>query len=192
MTTREVITIPPTSEPISLDQAKSHAKIETNEDDELIITLIEAVRTWAEDTLNRALISQTWTYIIEDFADKIPLPRGPAISITQIDYIDTDGNSQTLSSSIYEADVNGIDGFVRRSFNQVWPSTRDVYNAITITYVVGFGSTSIAIPKPIIQGMLVMIADLYEHRETYVQGMTIVAVPFAEMLMAPHRVPSFG
>jgi len=193
MTIRQVITVKPTSEPISLDLAKSHLKVETNEDDDLIIILIEVVRKWAEGTLNRALISQTWNYFINRFVDKIPLPKGPVISITQIDYIDTDGVTQTLSSSIYDADVNGIDGFVRRAYNQVWPSIRNTHNAITITYVVGYGTKSSDIEKPIIQGMLIYLADLYENRESFIQGGVVNNAPFsADALLAPYRVMSFA
>jgi uncharacterized phiE125 gp8 family phage protein len=56
----------PTHEPISVDIAKSHLRVTTNNDDVYIEQLIKEVRTWTEGFLRRALITQTWDWKMDD------------------------------------------------------------------------------------------------------------------------------
>lgn len=44
-------------EPVTLDEAKKHLRVEFNDDDALIEGLIVAARQWAEDFLNRSLVA---------------------------------------------------------------------------------------------------------------------------------------
>ena len=50
---------PPAIEPVSLDLARQHCRIDSNADDSLIQVYITAARTMAEAYLSRALITQT-------------------------------------------------------------------------------------------------------------------------------------
>jgi uncharacterized phiE125 gp8 family phage protein len=70
-----VVVTQPASEPITLDEAKLHLRIESNTADDLFIaSLITAARQKAESITRRAFISQTWKGVMDQF------PR-PAMNI---------------------------------------------------------------------------------------------------------------
>jgi len=52
---------PPAVEPVTLDEAKAHLKVDTTDDDALIATLISAARAKAEWHTGRAFVTQGWT-----------------------------------------------------------------------------------------------------------------------------------
>lgn len=64
-----VIVTPPSVEPISLSEAKSHLRVDSDftADDNLIGGLIVAARQEAEQICRRALIKQTWKLAIDQF-----------------------------------------------------------------------------------------------------------------------------
>lgn len=54
-------------EPVSLAQAKAQARVEFTDDDTLITLLISAARKYAETRLRSALITQSWTLMLDSF-----------------------------------------------------------------------------------------------------------------------------
>src|ERR1043166_2474175 len=54
------LTAPPAIEPVTLDEAKAHLKLDTDADDDLVTRLISAARARAEWHLGRALGAQSW------------------------------------------------------------------------------------------------------------------------------------
>ena len=69
---------PPALEPVTLDEAKAHLKVDTTDDDALIERLIAAARARAEWHTGRAFLTQSWILWLDcwpplDVAE-IPLP----------------------------------------------------------------------------------------------------------------------
>lgn len=64
-----VIVQPPLSEPVTLAEAKTHLRVDTDyiTDDSLIRGLITAARQHAEQICRRSLIDQTWKLAIDQF-----------------------------------------------------------------------------------------------------------------------------
>lgn len=58
---------PPAAEPVALDEAKLHARVLYNDDDALIQGLIVAARRYCETALKSALVTQTWTLMLDSF-----------------------------------------------------------------------------------------------------------------------------
>lgn len=58
---------PPSVEPVTLAEAKLHARIEIDDDDTLVTSLIIAARRYCETVLRSALITQTWTLYLDGF-----------------------------------------------------------------------------------------------------------------------------
>ena len=56
----DVLTTPPTSEPVMLRTLKHHLKIENTDEDEYIDGLISTAREWIEEMTGLAMITQTW------------------------------------------------------------------------------------------------------------------------------------
>ena len=57
----------PAVEPLSLDQAKAHLRVDIDDDDDLISTLITAAREYCEEFCHRAFITQTWQLLLDHF-----------------------------------------------------------------------------------------------------------------------------
>lgn len=91
----------PSIEPVSLAEAKAHLRVEVNDENSLIQTLITAARQYVETATRRALLQQTWDDKLDAFpCGAIVLPLSPVTSVTSITYLDTAGVSQTWSSSL--------------------------------------------------------------------------------------------
>src|SRR3974377_2319928 len=58
---------PPAVEPVTLAEAKQHARVEYPDDDALITGMIVAARRMAETRLRSALITQTWNLYLDSF-----------------------------------------------------------------------------------------------------------------------------
>lgn len=171
-----VQTIAPSTEPVSLDEAKAHCNVETDvtEDDTFFDGLIAAARESCEARTRRQLVSATFVLRLSGFPceDVIELPKPPLVSVSSITYVDVDGATQTLSTDVYEYDPYTTPGRVVLKYGQVWPSTRDQRNGVTITFVAGYA----VVPKLLKQGMLMRIAHWYENREE-VAPVNLMPVP---------------
>lgn len=163
------ITVQPAAEPVTLSEAKLHLKMDDiSADDTLITSLITAARQWCERYCNRAFIEQTITQVYDCFpasGDVIRLAVSPVGSITSVQYTDDNGDAQTWDSSNYILDSYTEPCEMSEAYNQTFPNTQDIKNAVTVTYVAGYGNAASDVPAPIKQAMLLMIGHLYMHRE---------------------------
>lgn len=182
----------PSVEPITLQEAKDHLRVDGTTDDALISALIQAARQHIDGRdgwLGRALMTQTWDYTLDEFPDTdyIPLPLAPVQSITSITYTDTNGTSQTFSSGNYAlgADLDWSPR-VNLGYDKSWPSTRTIPDAVTVRFVAGYANAA-SVPAPIKAALLMMIGHLYEHRES-VADKELSEVPMAvQSLLMPYR-----
>ena len=183
-----MITVAPSVEPVTLQEAKDHLEISDDLHDSKIELMIRSAREKAETITQRSLITRTVEHVRSAFADQMCLPFAPLIDVSNIAYIDSDGAPQTLATSIYDVDNRSHVGSVRLAYGESWPSVRPVYNAITITYTAGYGANAQDIPAPIRSAMLLMIGHLFEDREE-VSHVKLYSVPMgARNLLAPYRM----
>ena len=64
---RLVLITPPAVEPVTLDEAKLHARVEYPDQDALVTSLIVAARRYCETCLRAALITQQWVLMLDSF-----------------------------------------------------------------------------------------------------------------------------
>ncbi len=62
-----VLVTAPIEEPVSLAEAKLHLRVDYSNDDLLIAALITAARQHAENDTRRALVTQTWRQVLDQF-----------------------------------------------------------------------------------------------------------------------------
>lgn len=183
----------PATEPISTTEAKSHARIDISDDDTLIGTYIVAARNAAEAATNRPLITQTWNVYLDGFPageGRIRLPLPPVQSISSINYLDADGTSTLLATTVYEllahSGPQADYSYVVLKHNQEWPATKDHPRAVTIVMICGYGGAS-SVPDEIKLGMKEFVAEAYKNREN--TGAVAVATPQSSaMLWAPYKM----
>lgn len=183
----------PTTEPLSLSEAKLHLRVEHTADDALITSLIVSARQAAEHELQRALITQTWERVLDLFpldgeTNAIELGRPPIQSITSVKYVDQNQVEQTLSSSAYSLDADNEPGWLLPAIDTEWPDTLDTADAVRVRFVCGYGGAA-DVPDAIKSWMLVRIGTLYKMREQFVVGATMTPVPesFVDRLLDPYR-----
>jgi len=177
-------TVAPAAEPVNLDEAKAHLRVDVTDDDVLISRLIQAAREYVEEATGRALINQTWRLSLDDWpeGDYIELPRPPLSSVTSVVYTDSDATAHTFSTSYYDVDTDSEPGRVVLEYGDDWPSaTLATMNPIVITYIAGYGATSASVPEHLRQAILLLIGHWYENREGMVigQGLVPITVPYA-------------
>jgi uncharacterized phiE125 gp8 family phage protein len=163
---------------VSVSQVKTHLRVETHEDDALIEALAITATSMAEHELNRALVTQTLTLVIEEFPLKnIQLQKPPVKSVTSIKYLDTDGVLQTVSSDLYRLIKDPIAPYITSS---AWPEGTEV----TVVYQAGYGTES-NVPAQIKQWILVHVGAMYENRESV--GKELKPLPFVASLLDRYR-----
>jgi uncharacterized phiE125 gp8 family phage protein len=161
------ITSPPAVEPIDLGEAKSHCKVEVDDENDLFEHWIRTARRLTESLLGVSLITQTVKVYFDEFPCwEMELPHSPVQSITGIAYVDSSGDAQTLAASDYQADTKSRPARVVPSYGNVWPVTRYGYlNAVTVTMVAGFGDSGEDVPDEILRAMYLAIATWNFYRE---------------------------
>jgi len=179
---------PPSGEPIVLADAKNHLGVTISADDTLISSKLTACRQFIEEQLGLALLTQTLVLRRERFpwgSEELLLPYPPLQSITSVEYVDSAGDTQSLTEDDdFLVDIYSSPGRIVPVPGTVWPTTRAVPNAVTIEYIAGFGDAS-AVPEILKQAILLILGDAYEHRETVIIGPSILKV---ETAMAFDRI----
>jgi len=185
------ITTAATIKPITLDEIKSNLNLYTDftDDDELLDGLIAVAVDYVENFTRRALLTQVITLTCDGFPDYFELERPALQSVTSIQYIDSDGNTQTLDSSKYSVDTSSTPGRVVEAYGETWPSTQSIINSVTVVYVSGYTSAA-NVPNQIKQAIKVLVSDFYKDRESYVVGVSSVSeLPHtAKVLLRPYQV----
>jgi uncharacterized phiE125 gp8 family phage protein len=188
------VIVPPTSEPVSLSEAKAQCRVDISDDDAYLTSLITVARQYCEAIDWCAYLTQTIEYWIEDWPldDEIELPRPPLQSVTSIEYYDVHDMKTTLPTAVYAVDAVSVPGLIHLKYLQTWPVTqlRD-YNAICITYQAGW-DTPAYMPIVIKQAMLLLIGHWYENREATTNGTVNRSIEFAvNALLSLNSVKAF-
>ncbi|MEJ1967097.1 MAG: head-tail connector protein [Rhizomicrobium sp.] len=179
---------PPAAEPVSLADAKAHLKVDTGDDDALIARLIAAARARAEWHTGRALVTQGWTFWLDAWplcgAIEIPLP--PLQSVTSVTLYARDGTSSVMNAALYTVDAASSPARLALKQTVAPPDALRRINAVAIAFTAGYGDAG-AVPVPLQQAILALIAFLYENR-----GEAPAELPADCLaLLAPYRVLKF-
>lgn len=179
----------PTTEPITLAEAKLHARVEHDADDAMITSYITAAREDAEHELGRPLAAQVWQVTLDAFP-AVEMALGPDVTgIQSIQYLDTSGALQTLDQTAYALDnMDRAQCFVLPADGYEWPSTYDTANAVRVRIACGLDP----VPETVRAWMLLRIGALIEHRAAVAAGQTLTAMPdrFVDRLLDRYRIYS--
>lgn len=155
-----LVTVAPASEPVSLVEAKAQCRVDGTDEDNTLNLYIGAAREFVEEYTGTKLVSQTVLMQGARFSDLAKLPTAPVISVSSVEYLDSDGAEQTLSTDTWEAVTTGLDPHIRLKINQSWPSIRPASDAVRVTAVCGYET----LPQPIKAAMLLIIASWFDSR----------------------------
>src|SRR5262245_24285701 len=113
----------PALEPVSLEEARDHLRLTQGAEDGTVDALITAARELAE-TLSggRQFITARWRWTSTAFPggywntygwncrEMIELPKPPLQSVESVNYVDLEGDLQTLDASAYQVVTNELRG----------------------------------------------------------------------------------
>ena len=93
----------------------------------------------------------------------IDLPLPPLQTVNSINYIDANGNTQTLDPSLYVVDTVTQWGRIMPSFGNIWPPTRPILNAVQINFTCGYGAAA-SVPLKAGQAIKLILNHWWDHR----------------------------
>tara|TARA_R100000657_G_C4682920_1_gene133511 strand:- start:2634 stop:3260 length:627 start_codon:yes stop_codon:yes gene_type:complete len=179
----------PASTPITLAEAKSFLRIDSDydDDDNYITSLINVATGVVEEFTRRRLITQTFNIFHDEFPSYIDLQVGDVASVTHIKYYDESNVLQTLAASNYDVDTKIRPGRIYQSDDGDFPNTFDRPNAVEVEFVVGGAASDI--PAPIIQAIYIIVGRYYENRQDVVMGTQVNELPLmVDHLLTPYRL----
>lgn len=150
---RMSVSVEPVNEPVSPQDVLRFAGYYSTDDDAVsqMQSFVTAARQEVERRGSWALITQTRRVKYDRFPSHcLELPIYPVQSVSSITYLDANGDSQTLSASLYQVDTAQAPARIMPVETAVWPSTQGgTFNAVTVTFVAGFGSDPEDVPERI-------------------------------------------
>lgn len=200
---------PPDVEPVSVELARKHCRIDADYDDDLLEVYVATARDQAETYLNRALITQKLRFDITNsppptasplvpqsfivfplnwpplIRRPIALPRAPCQAIEEVAWGNIDDDLQVADPKLYTANLHAQPALVL-----IEPTLAPLYPAMAVafTFIAGYGDEPDAIPAPIRHAVLVLVAHLYENR-----GDVAADMPEAAWrLLTPYRLWTFS
>lgn len=157
---------PPPAEPITLAEAKAFLRVEHDDEDALIQTLIASARERLESHLSIAMIRRPMQVALSS-GDTIKLPRWPVVSLdfVRIDGVQTDDFVADLLCRPARVKLGSAD-------------------TLEIAFTAGYGIAPSDVPAPLRQAMLLLVARGFEDRD----GSTDTLPLMVDALTMPYRV----
>jgi len=190
-----VVTVDPTDEPVSLQEAKDVLRIDSSDDDAYVGTLIVAAREWCETYTKRHFVKRTvrayWDNWPAGICIESPRPfTETTASPTLKYYAEGSTSATTLAASSYWVDSDGEPGRIVLRSGQTWPDTTlRTANAVELTLQTGYGSEP-DVPDSIKQAILFLVGHWYANREAVLIGTISKEIEFGvRALLTPHASP---
>lgn len=180
----------PAAEPVSLSEAKSHLRIQHDDDDDVIAALIAGARVHIESQTRRALITQSWrlTRDVWPVDGRILILPVPLRALTAARVIMLDGATHNIDAGQFFADMAGAPAFLAFNPGTVPMPDRPVAG-IELDVEAGYGDAAADVPQPLRQAIKLLVAHWYENRGLTAIGHEVAVLPLTiNALIAPYRV----
>jgi hypothetical protein len=157
----------PAIEPVTVQQLISYAHLDSNEDPAMLSMLLVSAREWCEEFCKRAFVFQTKRLLMDFFPGAINphligetirspfisgsnplmaglrfailLPWPSARQVITLTYRDPNDDSQSMAPGTdFIADLDSRPARLTPLFDNYWPVTRIIVNAINVDYVTGW------------------------------------------------------
>ncbi|HZL30407.1 MAG TPA: head-tail connector protein [Pseudolabrys sp.] len=184
-----LLLIAPAVEPLSLAEAKAFLRVEHDDDNDVILSLISASRIHIEAQTRRALISQSWRIALDAWpADgRLPVRPAPLREVTAARVFDAADNAQSIDLQAFVfAAGNSALAFAPWTLAQPGRFAA----GIEIDVVCGYGDAAADVPEPLRQAIRLLIAHWYENRGLAAVGTVTVLPTTVATLIAPYRLLS--
>ena len=183
------VVLAPATDPITVDEAKAQASIDTTDHDVLMAAMVLAATEWAEGYTRRAFVTRSLKARFSQLPfhrEDLYLPLPNIVSpLTTATYEDSQGTVIPIDVSL-EVEVEPTFGLVRTLPGFDWPSGVRVS---TWGYDAGYGDAA-DVPGAVKQGVAIAAAQLFEYRTDQTVGAQLSAPQLlaSKAILAPFRV----
>jgi uncharacterized phiE125 gp8 family phage protein len=179
---------PPGAEPLTLAETKAHLRLDQDEEDALVLSLIRTAREHLERETGLCLISQTWRLYLDHWPDDgiVRIAKTQVQAIQNVTAYGCDGAESSVS-----LDDHLLDGQGRPS--RLWlrnpPLAGQPLNGIEIDFTAGYGEAGTDVPDTLKRAMLLHIGHMFAFRGVVSPDQQPAGVPESyERLLAPFRL----
>jgi uncharacterized phiE125 gp8 family phage protein len=182
----------PTVEPFTLVEAKARLRIDTDESDDDLWSLLVSARQEIDGQngwLGRALLTQTWEMTLPTWGSgRIRLPLPPTQAVNAVAYRAADGTSELWSVDQWQF-VSGGDyhSWLEPVSGVSWPSLWTGPEPIAIRFTAGW-PTPEQVPQAVKTWIMARAGGMYAQPEAMVIGVSAQPVPMYEHMLASWRV----
>lgn len=176
------ILVTPPDDLLSLEEAKLHLRVDSDEEDDLIGSFIKAAVAWMDGwhgILGRCILNQTWSFTAPALVSmKLPFPD---VQSAIVSYLDAAGEEQVVDPADYRVRTIRGSGHLTFADGFAAPAVlagRD--DAVTVSIECGWAEA----PAPLKVAALMLVAHWYRHREG---GTDDIPAP-VKAVVAPFRV----
>jgi uncharacterized phiE125 gp8 family phage protein len=184
---------PPAAAVVTLAEAQIQTRCQNPLEDARLLGLAGAATFQAEAFCRRRFVTQRWRATFDRFpARRLVLDYPPLASVEALRYVDPAGVLQTLDPAAYVVRTGETPGEIVPTWGTCWPAARAAEDAVHVEFTCGYGAPE-AVPEPIRQAVLLIVASLYDNPASVVTGTIATALPqSAEWLLGPFRVLRFA
>ncbi|MGY1490726.1 head-tail connector protein [Methylobacillus pratensis] len=153
---------PPAAEPVTLEEAKLHLRVDGSEEDKYILDLISVARASCEGFLGWFVVEQTIEMALCMWPrNPYELRVSPVTEVVSVSYSDPEGQVGVLDPDAYR--LNSFVTPEQLVFNDaLLPQLSPVFDAVKIVMKVGnYG----VIPSPVRHAILLYVGHFYANRE---------------------------
>ncbi len=198
-----ILIAPPAVEPVSLAEAKAWLRVDGNDEDAAIASLITAGRMLVESATRRALTTQDWRIALDAWPwaganeswsilaarrggplPEMVLPLAPVQSVSAIRVYDAAGQPQTVATARWR--LVGAPERARIVFTTAPPQPGARSAGIEIDVVAGYGDPADT-PAPLRHAILALASYWFENRGDVATTDATSLPPRAAALVAPFR-----
>lgn len=186
------------SEPVTLAEAKAFCRVDLSDEDALLTSLIVAARRYVEKQTGLALMTQSWTAVLDKWPDggangfggpwwdgtrqlpislitsttTLDIPKRPFQAVTNIKLRDAYGTLTTVNPTVYFSEVSDMRGRVNRVLGQIWPTVILANSgAIEVTFTAGFDAAPYSgVPDDLMSAVKMLVKHWYDNREPIAEG----------------------
>jgi len=185
-----ILLIPPSAEPWTVAEAKTFLRVEHDDDDSVIASLIAAARGHVEALSRRALLVQRWRFVLDAWPANGRLdPRiGPLRSVIAARAFDAAGNAHSIDVETFVVDAPAN---VIASPCWALPPPGRFTAGIELDVELGYGASAADVPDALRHAIRMLVAHWYENRGLAASGGNAAMLPGGlGALIAPYRMLS--
>lgn len=155
--------------------------------DAKITSLIRAATAFFESMTQYQCLTATFVLSLDGFPNDdlsnnaILLPRWPVETVTSVRYVDTDGDTQTISSANYNVSRAYNVSRISPNLDYVWPATKQQDDVVAVIFTAGNGAATDDVPDLVQTGIKMLVAHMFENPEPVNIGNITTELPLGLM-----------